>query len=66
MIESIKLEETTRRRLMFLKKFLNTFLISVASVLLFPTISFPQESLSKVNEVSNSGNNLKNDAQKII
>ena len=63
MIEFIKLEEKTRQIFVFFEKFLSTFLISVVFGL-FPTVSFAQESLSAVNELSNSGDNPKSDAQK--
>ena len=64
MIKLIKMEEKTKRMLVFFEKYLSAFLISVV-IGFFPTIALSQENLSAVNEVSDSEDNLKkNDSQK--
>ena len=64
MIEFIKPEEKTRQISVFVAKSLNTFLISVV-IVLFPTMSFSQDSSIGVNDVSNSEDNQKNGTQRI-
>ncbi len=64
MIKLIKMEEKTRKMLVFFEKTLNAFLISVV-IGFFPTISLSQENLGGINEVSGPEDNLKkNGSQK--